>query len=254
VAKHLKSPAQSSLEFLLLISGAIVLAVIVITLLSSIAPSVGQQTSSNLILALCLNKGCTGFVTYNNAPYSCDIFCEEGTCSDRIRNNGEAGVDCGNIDCPACLEQPNGCVGDNQNGVCDPLESPVSCPGDCQGILGDFCGNNGACISGYVCGSDNFCHPLCFTQIGQCENGAQCVSYLSCASGDCDPDTRTCVNPVQNAVVGGDCSVKDCSLGLICNASVSPPTCQIPCEVDADCSVGNQCRPDGAGGMTCQTP
>lgn len=119
----MNSRGQGALEYLLLIGGALVVAVVVITLLTGISGPVGQQTGENAALALCKNNGCTGNVTISGQIYSC-----QGT----VQN------------CVAGVGLPNGdpCGASNEcaSGYCD-----ISGSGNCENPP---CDGDGACEAG----------------------------------------------------------------------------------------------------------
>ena len=69
---------QGALEYLLLIGGAVLIAVIVITLLLGIGQSGTAQTADNTAAALCTNnaalanpQACGGTVTVQSTTYNC---------------------------------------------------------------------------------------------------------------------------------------------------------------------------------------
>ena len=158
-----------------------------------------------------------------------------GTCSDGVKNQGEAGVDCG--------------------GPC-----PAKCPGaPCAN--GDVCANGGACVDGICCDS------LC---AGGCE-ACTAAAKGSGPDGVCGPvkagtdPKHACTSPTgdscngsaQNPACGCHDQVKDgAETGVDCGGSSVCGSCQGTCsdgarnqgESDVDC--GGPC-PACANGKTC---
>lgn len=71
--------AQTSLEYLLLLVGAIMVATTAIVVLMEIASSSSEQASLNAASALCkLRPGCSGTITVNEKSFECAL--SEGSC------------------------------------------------------------------------------------------------------------------------------------------------------------------------------
>ena len=220
-------------------------------------------------------------------------------CSNGTRDMGESDVDCGGscapcgdglacavaTDCssefcgPGYLCSASVC----NNGVQDAGETGTDCGGDCAACLGDACGANPDCQSGFCNGgtcdtpscTDGVQNGLetaadCGASCPHCEVGQACVSHTDCATAFCNLD-RLCaevscddgvLNGPETAVdCGGQCGA--CAEGLACLTATdclsnkcTDGLCQLvqnTCEdkalssneTDVDC--GGECLPCGFG-------
>lgn len=64
--------AQGSIEYLLIIGAAILVAVVVLVIVSGVGNAVGEQTALNAASGLCRQQNCVGTVTLNNQTYDCE--------------------------------------------------------------------------------------------------------------------------------------------------------------------------------------
>ena len=121
--------AQGSLEYLLLIGGAVLVAVIVITLILGIGQSGNQQTSNSAVAAFCKQKGqqarlagisgnCASPTPAGSPPIQVTISGTTYTCQGTIPDCGYTGG--GAPAPPTC--------GD---GICNGTETQATCPADC---------------------------------------------------------------------------------------------------------------------------
>lgn len=180
--------------------------------------------------------------------------CSRATCSDRVRNADETGVDCGGSTCPAC-DDGVGCAADIDcmSGVCSPAarvclgpscsdgvvngdEIAVDCGGSCPG-----CGEGSPCSAGadcssMVCALESCAAPSCTDGV---LNGDE--TDVDCGGPVC----RSCSSG-KACVVGGDCTSFVCGAG---SSTCSVPSCadgvQNGDETDVDC--GGSCPACGVG-------
>jgi hypothetical protein len=181
-------------------------------------------------------------------PFACLV-------GDMSRTDGEVcgcAEDCSNTLCARRLTDPLGfgyCTGACGEGNACP--SGFSCVEELELIgLEPFCAQctsptggdvpvGGACtcvedcVEGATC-AEGTCAAECFPIVDPCEGNAQCVlegTTFLCV--DCLEETP------RTVPVGGDCGCpNDCVSGLSCEDG----TCLRPCEEDADCDEGEECR------------
>ena len=199
--------------------------------------------------ACALGRACTQDVDCASGLCGAGYICREAACGNGAQDPGETGVDCGGS-CPACLGDPCGQDADCQTGYCEGGVCDV--PTCTDGI------KNGA-ETGVDCGGD----------CSLCGEGMGCLSDANCLSGYCQGGfcaTPSCVDAVQNqgesdvdcggpcggcalgegCASGGDCMSGSCAAGLCAEVA---PACDDGAlnggESDVDC--GGPCAACGFG-------
>lgn len=211
---------QGALELLLLIGGAILVAVIAITIITSASEPVGQQTTGNSAEAICRTRGiagassCTGNVTINEQVFECKIDppgsgqCTasfggtEGYCGNNTIDYGENcdGTNFDNATCLSVTQNPprNGtiaCFDPETENECTFDTSDCTCGDDekngddvCDGLdldektCYDLTGNDG----------DLGCYPpgtpdiFCTFDTSGCTTGIVCGDGVIGSGEDCD--------------------------------------------------------------------
>lgn len=141
-----KKNAQTSIEYLLILAGVILIVVIVGLLLKNIAQSSGTavfcQEHPN-------DQKCIALPSVPSPSVTCN---DNGTCDTPVENTSNCPTDC-----------PTPAVSCNNDGICDtPPEDSSNCPNDCPTPTSSVsCNNDGFCDSGETyadCPSDN-CPP-----------------------------------------------------------------------------------------------
>ena len=177
-SKSRKPKAQGALEYLLLIGGAVLIAVIVITLLLGISGKGQRTTINSAAVALCKQKAAI--------DQDCD-----GPTGNRTVTIGNPNDSANTYTCvgtfPDCTVQ--GCG----NGVCESSlgETASSCPADCASAPASLCGNgvidsseqcdpNGPNLNGHTCVSEGFTRGTL-----QCSNSCTFNTACCCSTRFC---------------------------------------------------------------------
>ncbi|MBN2191506.1 MAG: hypothetical protein JW751_01715 [Polyangiaceae bacterium] len=150
------------------------------------------------------------------------LTCQAASCSDRVQNQGETGIDCGIAACGGCGAGIP-CTADGQcaSGICDDTGATRVCT---AALCTDDVRNGDE--SGVDCGGS--CDP--------CPDGEPCNSDADCTSRSCGTDDRcaaaACDDERQNGnETGPDCGGPDCRATSKCPNNVG-------CAVDSDCQSG----------------
>ena len=152
------------------------------------------------------------------------------SCSDRVRNGTETGIDCGGGVCPAC---PNG-MSCNQDS-------------DCQS---DYC-SSGLCSTASPCSNNvrdgNETDVDCGGGIcSRCITGQLCNVNSDCQSDDCSGGVCTMASPCSNNVRDGSETDIDCGGGT-CPACANGRSCQDGArDCVSDSCVNAVCVPAGS--------
>lgn len=149
IPKHNNYPqmnrGQGSIEYLLILGGVIMVAVIVVSLLVNIATPTGTQTKNDTADLFCsrkaLNDCCNNTVTVQGQPYNCTIDAAKNRCAwdkenvggdttvcrcnNGVQGGNETDIDCGGLDCTG-IPTPQKCslgkscsiAGDCKSGFC----------------------------------------------------------------------------------------------------------------------------------------
>lgn len=178
------------------------------------------------------------------------------TCNDQIKNQNEAGVDCGGECGPTC---PNN----------TPCDGPNQCVGVCDTVFDNVCENISACSNGHIeglegCDDGNTnpgdgCTPTC-----QLEEGTSCISTSQCEFGTvCDLlESNTC-EPANTCGNGTTETGEFCDDGDLVNGDGCSDTCFVDnrndgatCGQDLECASGicdiSTCEPANTCGNSRQ--
>ena len=164
------------------------------------------------------------------------------TCSDKVQNQGETGVDCGGP-CAACLT----CFDGIRNGA----ETGVDCGGPCAACSACSDGIQNQGETGVDCGGPCKACPTCSDGIqNQSEAGIDC-------GGPCRAACATCSDGIKNGAetgvdCGGPCAAcPTCSDGIRNQGEVGVD-CGGPCSACPTCSDG--IRNGAETGVDCGGP
>ena len=185
----------------------------------------------------------------------------EDLCGNNAKDPGESDVDCGGACSPCGLGLA--CVGNEDcqsafcgagyvcrdagcgNGVQDPGETGVDCGGGCPACLGEACGGDDDCATGYCKGG--LCDvPTCTDGISngsetgvdcggdcaQCADGQACLADANCLSAYCKDGfcaTPSCADGAKNQ------NESDVDCGGLCTSCANGKACG----GGADCQSGS---------------
>ncbi|MEO5725802.1 MAG: hypothetical protein ABI134_29840 [Byssovorax sp.] len=181
----------------------------------------------------CLNNGdCSTGTTpsCNTTTNTC------GSCSDKVKNGTETGMDCGGT-CPACLGDPCTTGGTCLSGKCaDKVCCTSDCTGTCQAC--NVPGSLGLCINAPAEKPDPACGLKVCDGAGACQTpaGGLCSENSGCASGICI--ASTCRAPTNGACTEDAVCESGLCTGSVCTA----------------CSTNNQCKSNACVAKTCKAP
>lgn len=185
--------------------------------------------------------------------------CLPGTCDpgEKCTPDGCVPIDCEegvyspvHEKCVECInsghcEDPNACCDENNQCGC------------CEGFVKD---ENGNCVIGPECETDDQCGDCRICNVDTCEDrvcpngfckGDECVEECDCDDPTCDLDSACVLDPNYDrcfcsACSGGCENGDDCGDGCYCNGSkqCAPNPCTGSCENGNDCGDGCGCGPD----------
>ncbi|GEM_PF-2755978 len=197
---------QGALEYLLLIGGAILVAVVVITVLSGIAAPAANPTKEASALAFCKTRPapltCTGEVTIDGTTYTCASF---SGCAG-FGAPSCAGVSCGNTVVGFC-ESPNAC---DDSGNCEASPSCGPSDSDSDGVanLADQCDGTPNptenCATADRCTGQDL--ESCSTDASGCDSWSldqTCGAGFTCSAsggGSCNDTTLPTVSLMAPAI------------------------------------------------------
>jgi len=146
--------------------------------------------------------------------------CVSGGCSDQVQGPDETGIDCGGS-CPACLGEACGSNAECQSGFCK----------------GGLC-DTPSCIDGIKNGAETGVD--CGGECPKCADGSGCVADVHCESGYCNSD-GICAGPsCGDAVLNGTETDVDCG-GAGC----------APCDEGGVCKANTDCATENCDGGVC---
>jgi hypothetical protein len=163
--------------------------------------------------------------------------CQAATCSDGIKNEGEADIDCAGP-CPVCATGKTcGAGTDCASKVCSTTCQAPSCSDKVTN------GNE----TGVDCGGTSGC--------GACPNGQGCTANGDCQSGICASGTCTAAGCGDGLKNGGESDV-DCGGATTCNRCANGQTCTAGSDCvsgycnGTTCATGTSCKALHDGGLT----
>jgi hypothetical protein len=179
------------------------------------------------------------------------------TCSDGIKNNQEADIDCGPGCMPCADNKLCAAADDCENKVCtgnrcqaatafDGVKNGNEVDVDCGADTSRRCADKKACVSDADCLSKDCRNSVCQVSAGDgLRNGDE-------TDIDCGGKKAPACGDLRRCLTGDDCQSKVC-IGRICQVATNTDETRNLDEIDVDCGGPTAMTPRCANGRNCAT-